>query len=91
MRIQENVILQVLSVAFLYNCRYFWGNIGCIVLILPATFIATLAGLALLGTIGSSLANALTNPIGRETALITFWQQPQMLLYLELAGHFGGL
>ena len=34
MRIQENVILQVLFVAFLYNCRNFWGNIGRIVLIL---------------------------------------------------------
>jgi len=36
----------------------------------PAAFITTLAGLALLGTIGSSLASALADAQGREAALI---------------------
>jgi benzoate membrane transport protein len=38
----------------------------------PATFITTLARLALLGTIGSSLAGAMADPTSREAALITF-------------------
>lgn len=50
----------------------FGVTLAALFLILPATFIATLAGLALLGTIGGSLAGALTDPKGRETALITF-------------------
>ena len=90
MRIQENVILQVLSVAFLYNCRYFWGNIGCIVLILPATFIATLAGLALLGTIGSSLANALTNQLGVKQHSLLLATAANVTL-LGVGGAFWGL
>lgn len=60
-------------------------------LILPATFIATLAGLALLGTIGSSLANALTNPVGRETALITFLATAANVTLLGVGGAFWGL
>lgn len=59
--------------------------------ILPATFIATLAGLALLGTIGSSLANALTNPSGRETALITFLATAANVTLLGVGGAFWGL
>lgn len=38
----------------------------------PAALIAAIAGLALLGTIGSALAQALQADVGREPALITF-------------------
>jgi len=65
--------------------------LAALFLILPATFIATLAGLALLGTIGSSLANALINPEGRETALITFLATAANVTLLGVGGAFWGL
>ena len=60
-------------------------------LILPATYIATLAGLALLGTIGGSLAGALADPKGRETALITFLATAANVTLLGVGGAFWGL
>ncbi|WP_429834901.1 benzoate/H(+) symporter BenE family transporter [Brevibacillus sp. NRS-1366] len=60
-------------------------------LILPATYIATLAGLALLGTIGGSLAGALAEPKGRETALITFLATAANVTLLGVGGAFWGL
>ncbi|MFD2132291.1 benzoate/H(+) symporter BenE family transporter [Pseudogracilibacillus auburnensis] len=69
----------------------FGVTLATLFLILPATFIATLAGLALLGTIGSSLANALTNPNGRETALITFLATAANVTLLGVGGAFWGL
>ena len=50
----------------------FGVTLAAVFMALPATFITTLAGLALLGTIGGSLASALAEPAGREAALITF-------------------
>ncbi|AHN21860.1 benzoate transporter [Lysinibacillus varians] len=69
----------------------FGVTLAALFLILPATFIATLAGLALLGTIGSSLANALTNPNGREIALITFLATAANVTLLGVGGAFWGL
>ncbi|WP_313805391.1 benzoate/H(+) symporter BenE family transporter [Cytobacillus sp.] len=60
-------------------------------LILPPTFIATLAGLALLGTIGSSLSEALGDPSNRETALITFLATAANVTLLGVGGAFWGL
>ncbi|WP_082332604.1 benzoate/H(+) symporter BenE family transporter [Lysinibacillus contaminans] len=60
-------------------------------LILPPTFIATLAGLALLGTIGSSLSDALGDPNNRETALITFLAAAANVTLLGVGGAFWGL
>lgn len=59
--------------------------------ILPPTFIATLAGLALLGTIGSSLSGALEDPKNRETALITFLATAANVTLLGIGGAFWGL
>lgn len=79
-------------------CGIFYSIVGifgvtlaALFLVLPATFIATLAGLALLGTIGSSLANALTKPDGRETALITFLATAANVTLLGVGGAFWGL
>ena len=57
----------------------------------PATFITTLAGLALLGTIGGSLAGALADPASREAALITFLASAANLQLLGIGGAFWGL
>ncbi|WP_036696356.1 benzoate/H(+) symporter BenE family transporter [Paenibacillus taiwanensis] len=69
----------------------FGVTLASLFLILPATFIATLAGLALLGTIGGSLANALADPKGRETALITFLATAANVTLLGVGGAFWGL
>lgn len=57
----------------------------------PATFISTLAGLALLGTIGASLANAMADPQTREAALITFLASAANIKLLGIGGAFWGL
>lgn len=57
----------------------------------PATFITTLAGLALLGTIGNSLAGALADPTTREAALITFLASAANIQLLGIGGAFWGL
>lgn len=58
---------------------------------LPAAFITTLAGLALLGTIGSSLATAMAEPRLREVALITFLASAANIRMLGIGGSFWGL
>ncbi len=57
----------------------------------PATFITTLAGLALLGTIGGSLANALADAKTREASLITFLAAAANISMLGIGGAFWGL
>ena len=57
----------------------------------PATFITTLAGLALLGTIGGSLANAMADVKSREASLITFLACAANITLLGIGGAFWGL
>lgn len=58
---------------------------------LPNAFITTLAGLALLGTIGGSLTNALSESKTREAALITFLASASNIQLLGIGGAFWGL
>ncbi|MCJ8151198.1 benzoate/H(+) symporter BenE family transporter [Shinella sedimenti] len=57
----------------------------------PATFITTLAGLALLGTIGGSLAGAMADPATREASLITFLASAANIKLFGIGGAFWGL
>lgn len=57
----------------------------------PATFISTLAGLALLGTIAGSLANAMNDVDSREAALITFLATAANITLFGISGAFWGL
>lgn len=57
----------------------------------PAAFISTLAGLALLGTIAGSLANAMSNTHDREAALITFLAAAANISLFGIGGAFWGL
>lgn len=57
----------------------------------PPTFITTLAGLALLGTIGTSLATALADVRTREASLITFLAAAANITLLGIGGAFWGL
>lgn len=58
--------------AFYVLIGLFGGVVAGLLLAFPKAFIATIAGLALLGTIGSSLHTAVQDPATREPALITF-------------------
>jgi len=57
----------------------------------PASFITTLAGLALLGTIGGSLATAMADAGTREAALITFLTAAANISLFGIGGAFWGL
>ncbi|MFW0702957.1 benzoate/H(+) symporter BenE family transporter [Aliarcobacter butzleri] len=57
----------------------------------PATFISTLAGLALLSTIAGSLSNAITDIDTREAAIITFLATAANINLFGIGGAFWGL
>ncbi|MFW3372815.1 benzoate/H(+) symporter BenE family transporter [Aliarcobacter butzleri] len=57
----------------------------------PATFISTLAGLALLNTIAGSLSNAITDIDTREAAIITFLATAANINLFGIGGAFWGL
>lgn len=66
-------------------------TLAAVFMALPATFITTLAGLALLGTIGGSLAGAMAEPKSREAALITFLASAANITLFGIGGAFWGL
>lgn len=59
--------------------------------VFPAAMIATLAGLALLGTIGANLKSAFENESTREAALITFLTTVSGVSFLGVASAFWGI
>ncbi|MEN5277675.1 benzoate/H(+) symporter BenE family transporter [Brucella sp. TWI432] len=69
----------------------FGVTLAAVFMAFPATFITTLAGLALLGTIGGSLANAMADPASRAAALITFLASAANINLLGIGGAFWGL
>lgn len=69
----------------------FGVTLAAVFMAFPATFITTLAGLALLGTIGGSLAGAMADADGREASLITFLAAAANITLLGIGGAFWGL
>lgn len=69
----------------------FGVTLAAVFMAFPATFITTLAGLALLGTIGGSLATALADVKTREASLITFLASAANITLLGIGGAFWGL
>jgi benzoate membrane transport protein len=69
----------------------FGVTLAAVFMAFPVTFISTLAGLALLGTIGGSLAGAMADPASREAALITFLASAANIKLLGIGGAFWGL
>jgi benzoate membrane transport protein len=57
----------------------------------PTAFISTLAGLALLGSIAGSLANAMSDSAAREASLITFLAAAADISLFGIGGAFWGL
>lgn len=77
--------------AFYVLVGVFGVTLAAVFMAFPATFITTLAGLALLGTIGSSLAGAMADPASREAALITFLASAANIEIFGVGGAFWGL
>ena len=69
----------------------FGVTLAAIFMAFPATFITTLAGLALLGTIGGSLASAMADAKTREASLITFVAAAANITLFGIGGAFWGL
>ncbi|MDX7999694.1 benzoate/H(+) symporter BenE family transporter [Xenorhabdus sp. Reich] len=69
----------------------FGVTLAAVFMALPTVFITTLAGLALLGTIGGSLAGAMADLKSREAALITFLAASANINLLGISGAFWGL
>ncbi len=69
----------------------FGVTLAAVFMAFPATFITTLAGLALLGTLGGSLASAVADAKTREASLITFLAAAANITLLGIGGAFWGL
>ncbi|MBX3684265.1 MAG: benzoate/H(+) symporter BenE family transporter, partial [Thauera sp.] len=69
----------------------FGATLAALFMAFPATFITTLAGLALLGAIGGSLAGAMADAQAREASLITFLAAAANISLLGIGGAFWGL
>lgn len=69
----------------------FGVTLAALFMAFPATFITTLAGLALLGTIGGSLASAMADAKSREASLITFLAAAANITLFGIGGAFWGL
>lgn len=69
----------------------FGVTLAAVFMVLPATFITTLAGLALLGTIGASIASAMADSQSREASLITFLACAANITVFGIGGAFWGL
>ena len=69
----------------------FGVTLAALFMAFPATFITTLAGLALLGTLGGSLASAMADARSREAALITFLAAAADISLFGIGGAFWGL
>lgn len=69
----------------------FGVTLAAVFMAFPATFITTLAGLALLGAIGGSLAGAMAETKSREAALITFLASSAKISLFGIGGAFWGL
>lgn len=69
----------------------FGGSITGLMAALPMSWIQTLAGLALLGTISGSLYQALNNEAERDAAIVTFLMTASGVTILSIGSAFWGL
>lgn len=69
----------------------FGGSITALMAALPLSWIQTLAGLALLGTMGGSLFQALKHETERDAALVTFLVTASGVTLLGIGSAFWGL
>lgn len=88
---QRRYIAAVISGAVYVLVGLFGVTLASLFIALPKAFTVTLAGLALISAIGGSLANALSDPVKRETSLVTFLATAANIQFLGLGGALWGL
>jgi len=76
---------------FYFIAALFGTTVVALFSISPKALILPLAGLALLGVLGNSLAQALKSPKEREAALITFLITSSGIVFLGVGSAFWGL
>lgn len=76
---------------FYLGVGVFGGTVGSLLTALPTALILGIAGLGLLGTIGNSLASALSDESAREAAVITFLATASGVSLLGVGSAFWGL
>ena len=69
----------------------FGATVSALFAAFPREVVAAIAGLALIGTIGNSLATALSNERDREPALVTFLTAASGVILLGIGSAFWGL
>ncbi|GIF20692.1 benzoate membrane transport protein [Actinoplanes tereljensis] len=67
------------------------ATVSSLLTALPAALVLAIAGIGLLGTIGSSLTSALTNDRWREAAVVTFLATASGVKFLGVGSAFWGL
>ncbi|WP_424215000.1 benzoate/H(+) symporter BenE family transporter [Streptomyces sp. BI20] len=67
------------------------GTVSSLLTVLPPALVLGVAGLGLLGTIGSSLASALSDPGAREAAVVTFLATASGVTLLGIGAPFWAL
>ncbi|MCV2532431.1 benzoate/H(+) symporter BenE family transporter [Enterobacter wuhouensis] len=77
--------------AFYLLAGIFGGSISGLMAALPLSWVQTLAGLALLGTISGSLYQALNNDAERDAAIITFLMTASGATIVGIGSAFWGL
>jgi len=69
----------------------FGATVGSLLTALPAALVLGIAGIGLLGTIGSSLTSAVSDPRWREAAVVTFLATASGVSLLGVGSAFWGL
>lgn len=76
---------------FYLGVGIFGGTVGSLLTALPTALVLGIAGLGLLGTIGNSLATALSDESAREAAVVTFLATASGVTLLGVGSAFWGL
>jgi benzoate membrane transport protein len=84
-------VAAVAAGAFYLALGVFGATVGALFAAFPRALVVTVAGLALLGTIGGALAAALKDDRGRDPALITFLVTASGVTLAGIGSAFWGL
>lgn len=88
---KKRYIASVISGVIYLLVGLFGVTLASLFMALPKAFTVTMAGLALISAIGGSLANAVSDPVTRETSLVTFLATAANIQFLGLGGALWGL
>lgn len=88
---ERRYVAAVAAGGFYLIIGLFGNTVGALFTALPTELVLAIAGLALMGSIGSGLATALADPTEREAALITFLVTASGISLAGIGAAFWGL